>query len=449
MSKRKFWIVTADHSGVPLGMHLKDEGEDVCLAMIRPEDKHGKRQAPENPEQAKEWEKKIKYLTKNAGGLLPKRWMPDAMREMSKDDYVIDDQIYGFQFCDALRKAGYKVLGGSEVGYKLEHDRDGTLKWLKSLGFDQPMQQKFGAHSSKAAMKFLESIKDQMLFVLKSDNPLVVTRVAHENNDELIQMLQAEASEIDKEPFLLQQKVEGLEAATETWYCNGVPVLANVDLEDKRKFNEMCECQVGCSFTLLWMLPPDHPLRQMTCSPFDEYAKKHVGTGLMDLSFIYDDKTQKIYALEVCGSRFPYNALYNMLSLLKVPVGDFFADLLNGKFKKDITADLFSTDYATSLRLFNDGEKADQMITYPPEIKQDVWPWDAYKKGGKLFTAGDDAFAIITAQADTPEGSFAKLRQTFFKVQMPTRWARDDFDDDDEAGLPLYRYHKLEELKLI
>jgi hypothetical protein len=186
----------------------------------------------------------------------------------------------------------------------------------------------------------------------------------------------------------------------------------------------------------------------MTCDPFNEYAKKDIGTGLMDLSFIYDSKQEKVWALEVCGSRFPYNALYNMLALLKIPLGDFFADLLDHKYKKDMTEKLFSADYAASLRLFNDGEKEDQRISYPPEIKDHLWPWDIHKKGGDLFTTGDDAFMIVTATGENPEGAFAKIRKLYFKVQMPTKWGRDDYDDQDEAGLPLYRFHKLEELHL-
>ncbi len=448
--KRKFWIVTADHSGVPLGLHMKDQGEDVCLAMIRPEDKHGKRQQPKDAEQAKEWAKKVKYLTKNAEGLLPKRWLPECMKDIGKDDYVIADQIYGHQFCDTLRRRGFKVLGGSEVGYKLEIDRDGALKFLKRIGFDLPQQQKFGSGSAQTAIKFLSAVKDGALYVLKSDNPLVITQVAHESNEELIQKLQAEASLINSAPFLLQEKVDGLEAATETWYVNGKPIFSNLDLEDKRKYNEDSECQVGCSFTLLMMLGLAHPLREMTCKPFDDYAAKNIGTGLMDLSFILDKKMNKIWALEVCGSRFPYNALYNMLALLRVPLGDFFAGVLDHKYKGDMTAELFNPGYAASLRLFNDGEKKDQLITFPKEFADNVWLWDAYKKDGKLYTVGDDAFAIITATStQNPEAAFAELRKLFFKVQMPSKWARADYDDDDEPGLPLYRYHKLEELKLV
>jgi hypothetical protein len=89
------------------------------------------------------------------------------------------------------------------------------------------------------------------------------------------------------------------------------------------------------------------------------------------------------------------------------------------------------------------------MIDFPAEMMPDVWLWDCYMKSGELMTTGDDAIAIITATGENPEGSFAELRKKFFQFHCATKYARDDIDEEDDPRLPLTRYHKLRQYKLI
>ena len=449
--KHRFWIFSADHSGLPLAMRLQQEGHGVTLALIRPEEREGKFTPPKDAKQQKKNAEKTKYLLANGKGLIDKMWASEAMPRISRKDYVIFDQIYGWQFGDALRRRGCKVLGGCEVGYTLETERDGTLKLLKSLGMDLPAQQKFGKGSSQKAIQFLEKAQDKSLYVLKSDNTAVVTQVANESNDELIAKIEAESKEIDKEACLLQERVDGTEFAVETWYSNGVPVMANVDIEAKKKYNEMCEVQTGCSYDLLWTIPLDHPLRERVNKPFDKFAAKEIGTGLLDMSVIYEPKEDKYYALEVCGCRFAYNAFYSMLALLTVDVGDFLSSYLDGKYKGDVMERIFMQEpvYSCSIRVFNDDKTPDQMVSFPDDIKDDVWLWDVHKKGGAILTTGDEATGILTARGENPEGAMAELRKRFFQFSMPTKWARDDFDREEEPGHPLARFHRMERMKLI
>jgi hypothetical protein len=288
-----------------------------------------------------------------------------------------------------------------------------------------------------------------MLFVLKSDNPKVVTLAADETNEELIKKLEVEKKEIDKEDLLLQQKVIGIEANVETWYSNGTPIMANVDLEAKKKYNEMCEIQVGCAFDLVWTIPLDDPLRLLANAKFDQWVAKNIGTGRLDLSFIYEPQAKRAYALEVCGDRMGYNQIYTLFSTLTIPVGEFLADLMDRKYKSDIGPKLFS-GFGGSLRVINDGEKADQEIVFPEADKANVWLWDVHAdKDGRLFTTGDDSVGILTAKGENPESAMAQIRTMFRQFHMATKWARDDFDDDDDVNLPLSRYHALRRLKMI
>ncbi len=800
MPKNNFWIFTADHSGLPLALRLKEEGNNSTLVMVKPQERNGRTETPKTPEEAKENHKRIQYLEKNASGLVDKMWAAEALYKIKPTDYVIFDQIYGWQYGEMLRKRGVKVLGGSQSGYQLETERRDTLALLKSVGMDVPLQKYFGAGSSKKAIDFLSKAGDDILFVFKSDNPKVLTQVAYDSNEELIQKLNTESKAIDTDGFLLQQKVEGIEAAVETWLSNGKPILANIDLEAKKKYNEMSEVQTGCSFQLLWNIEVDHPLREKVNGPLDQLMAKYIKTGLFDLSFIYEPKEDKFWVLEMCGcfdpeteiltnrgwmkydevcfgdyalslnpnnddiawkkinniqlypyigkvaeignskfkahssfdaiatlnhnwvvnsrlgkrkisksselvngdqivrtgcwigsdkkfitipaykdkpaidvnaenfmrfigmylsegcvdsyykdvprrisisqptnkrmtmkialerlpfkytessngfrisdtqlgnyfnylklsgkksfekfipfefkqlsrncllaliegftwgdghitesgklsmfttskiladdlqeivhksgwvaniskrksagtkmcvrngdtytrnhdlfvvtirfsktnfqvstsnnqnlnyrevdynglvwcaevdewhtffarrngkayfsgnSRFPYNAFYALMALLEVPLGEFFVKYLNGEYKTDIGQTVFCDEFAGSLRIFNDENTPDQRVDIDKEYKENFWLWDVYKKGGELLTTGYDSLGIVTATGENPEAAMAKVREYYFKLHMPTKWARDDFDEDYDNGLPLARYHQMKRMSLI
>ena len=449
VSKKKFFVFTNDHSGLPLASRLIDEGNNATLVLIKPEERSGKYEGPKNPDEAKENAKRTKYLQKNAEGLVNKMWAQEALYKITPNDIVIFDQIYGWQYGEALRKRGVKVLGGSRDGYMLETERRDTLALLKSLGMDVPQQKYFGPNSSKKAIDFLQKSGDDILYVFKSDNPKIVTQVAYDSNEELVQKLTAEAKGIDADGFLLQQKIEGVEAAVETWLYNGKPVLCNVDIEAKKKYNEMSEVQTGCSFQILWVIPVEHPLSERANGDFAKYIGKYIPTGLIDISFIYESHEDKLYVLEACGSRFAYNAFYALMALSNVPIGEFFIKYLYGEFKYDIGQEMFSDDYAGSLRIFNDENTPDQRVEIDGEYRNNFWLWDIYKKDNELFSTGYDSLGICTATGENPEAAMAKVRECFFKLHMPTKWARDDFDYDDQPGLPLARYHVMRRLSLI
>ncbi len=450
MLKNNFYIFTSDHSGLPLAMQLKNEGNSAILVAIRPEDRNGKRELSKTPEEAKSNEKRVKYLNKNGNGLIDKAWATEVVESIKPTDLVIFDQIYGWQYGERLRQKGVKgIQGGTNNGFILETERRDTLKMLEAMGMNVPQQQYFGNSSSKAGIKFLQAVKDNTLYVFKSDNPKIVTKVADFDNEEIVQKLEAESKDIDGDGFLLQEKVEGIEAACETWYVNGKPILCNIDIEAKKKYNEMSEIQTGCAMDLVFILPVDHPLRERANAPFDKFVGKYFGTGILDLSFIYEPIEDKMYALEVCGNRLAYNAFYTMLSLLQIPVGEFLSKYLRGEFKTDIGEKVFKFDHvAASLRVFNEDKTPDQLVMIPDEYKEHFWLWDVYQKGGKLLTTGDESLGIITAEGENPESALAKVRDAFYKLQMPMKWGRDDFDNDDYPSLPLSRYHELKRLRL-
>lgn len=449
---RKFIIFTNEYSGLPLGLRLQDEGNTVLMALIEPQFAEEKYERPKDEKEKEKEQKQIEYLKLNGAGLIKREWAKKVVnyllqKNLQNEIYIIFDQIYGFKYGELLRKKGYKVWGGTRLGYQLETERDKTLILLNKLGINTPAKKEFPANSADQGIEYLKQVQDRILFVFKSDNPEVITLVAEETNDEIIKKIEAERDLINKDGFILQEKVEGIELNCETLYVRGKPVMANVDLEAKKKYNEMSEVQTGCAFDLVWAVPVNSLVRKESNAPFDEFFAKNFGTGVLDLSFIYDPVNQKSYALEVCGSRFGYNQIYTLLTTLKVPIGEYFAKILDGEYQEEITG-LFE-GYGASLRIFNDESQKDQVMSYPEKIKNNVWLWDGYKKNGKLLTAGNESVAIITAKSETPEGAFAKVKEIFFQFHLATKWARSDFQDQEDINLPLARFRNLKRLKLI
>jgi len=452
MKRPNLYVWTSDHSGLELAKRFRDEGHGGGLVLIHPTRKNGKLEAPKTPEEVKQNAEKVKYLNKNGNGIVKKMWADEAMKQITRRDFCIFDQIYGPQFGDALFKRNIPVLGGSKVGFTMEKERQKTLSLFKKWGYDIPPQHSFGPGSSQKAIQFLKSSKDKTLFVFKSDNPSCLTCVAYESNDEIIQKLEAEKVIVDSDGFILQEKKDGIEFAVETWYYNGKPILAVVDIETKKKYNEMSEVQTGCASGITWNIPVNHPLRKQLNGPFDNFAKTHIGTGLMDVSVIHDPHEKKNWVLEPCGSRFAYNEFPAMMRKCSLPWGEFFIKYLRGEFKEDIGEKIFGTEIAASLRLFNDGNAPDQRIAIPDEFRQNYYLWDCHVKSGDLMSTGGefgDSLGIIMDVGENPEAAMAKVRQNYFKIYMPTKFARDDFDEDDSPYLPLSRYHAMRSLKLI
>lgn len=452
--KPNLWVWSADHSGLPLAKRFQEEGHGGGLALIRPERRQGKLVVPKNPKEKKDNQERFDYLNKNGNGVIKKVWAEEALRQVTRKDYCIFDQIYGWQYGEALYKRGVPVLGGAKVGYTLETERLQTLNMLKKMGYDIPPYKSFGPGSSKKGIEFLKGVKDNLLYVFKSDNPAVETYVAHENNDELIIKLTAEHKEIDTDGFLLQEKKPGIELAVETWYYKGKPILANVDLEAKKLYNRRDEPQCGCAFNLLWLLPVNHPLRVRLNAPMDPFVKQHIGTGLMDISVIYDPHDDKMWVLECCGARFAYNAFYTLMALCQMPLGEFFIKYLSGEFKGEIGEKVFGNRFSGSMRMFNHEHSEDQHIHFAePEYRPHYWLWDYYKKGGDLLTTGGprgDSIGIVTGtSAENPEGAMANVAEYYDKLYMPKKFGRSDIELDDEINLPLARYHAMKAAKLI
>jgi hypothetical protein len=154
----------------------------------------------------------------------------------------------------------------------------------------------------------------------------------------------------------------------------------------------------------------------------------------------------------MCGDRFGYNQIFTLLETLTIPVGEFLSDWMDGRYKKDMCEELFSGNFGASVRVMSDDSMPDVPIQFPEEDKAHYWLWDVHRKGGKLLTVGGSAGespCIITASGENPEGAFAQVRRYYEQLHLTTAWVNAGYQDDEDVGSVLYRYHAMNKANLL
>ena len=205
----KFYITSEYGEILDLAIRLKDEGNEVVMNIPSSEQE------------------------KIGNGIIEKdkKWW----------NYMNNDWVFIFDGCssgnlqDWLRKQGEYVFGGSELGDKLENDRQAGQKWFKKAGFVQPYSKNFT--DIDECMAFVLAHKDKK-WILKQngDAPKSLNKMGKfDSSEDMIFHLkdlkgtwnEAQYGKFDCD---LMEVVEGLEIAASAFF-NGHDYLRNLDGE--------------------------------------------------------------------------------------------------------------------------------------------------------------------------------------------------------------------------
>ena len=256
VSSRRFVVVTKDFSGLGLAKKLLEEGEDVVVAT----------------DYSTEDDAKLRKQMKQVGqGWVEVLELSKAVNTLQSDNTIwVFAQNWGVDEAKQLIKAGQQVFPPSiELGEKMEHDRDYACSIAEEYGLDSPPTHEF--NSREDGLAFLDS-NTHKAYVFKPDDgsfnymTFVPVRIrADDANRELYEYL----NHMKEDPgtFILQERIDqedGLEVNCELMLFEGVPFLASVGLELKRKntydIGEMC----GCAADFMQIIPIDSPLVKAT-----------------------------------------------------------------------------------------------------------------------------------------------------------------------------------------
>src|SRR5579862_9012330 len=123
----RFVIVTADYSGLGFAIRIQDEGHEALLATNPPGQVAG------DPEYLRRYDLVGRDM-------VPKAHLPDLMARRSayRDAYWIWDHNHSVPENETLRSEGFKILGGGEYSYRMEHDRSACLDHAAVYGLLAP-----------------------------------------------------------------------------------------------------------------------------------------------------------------------------------------------------------------------------------------------------------------------------------------------------------------------
>jgi hypothetical protein len=170
---------------------------------------------------------------------------------------------------------------------------------------------------------------------------------------------------------------------------------------------------------------------------FPEYrAMRYTGFG--DANFIV--ARDGIWFFEKC-ERFGYNAHPNLLwNLNRAPLAETFASLVDGSFTPD-----FSAGFGASITLYMDHPVPGKVVDYPESVARNIYPYDVYRDGEQLLTAGyyGDALLLACAFGYTIPTAWEAALAVASSVKFPGRAFRLDGAGTNFPSSPLRRYEAL------
>jgi phosphoribosylamine--glycine ligase len=406
----KFRLIGTHGESVGLALRLQQEGHDVSWYM---EDKTGKN------------------LYK---GIVPR--VDSPVTGIDKETIVIFDTVKFGKQADALKKAGYKVYGGSQIADDLELDRSFGIPVAVNAGIAVPKWEEF--QDFESAKAFVEELDAACVFKPEANKDGIQTYVSSSPED-MIEMLDHFA-EIWKGgiDFILQEVVEGTEVSSEVWVSNGtiVPNSYNNTWETKRLMNDDLGPNTGCmSSTVKFNALPW--LYKETFEKLEPWLKKQSYSGPLDINCIVDN-SGKPYFLE-WTARFGYSAIYAFIQGLNMELGQFLETLANGEIPKIEPTEWYCGALRVCIPPYPAEECKDSQGQPVRGIEDDdrIFPLDVKKEEGRLLTAGYDGIVCEVTHSD--EVLLESLWQVIYGIadslQIPNKMYRTDALENAQARI--------------
>lgn len=451
--KETIIIVSKDYSGLGFAKLSMEAGYPTILALAgsEPDDYEEllKKESPTMKEfgEMAELEKQMDAFMKVGEGIVPRMALSDLMkiRDKYKTAYWIWDGNHNWEESEQLRKERFpRVLGGSELNYKMENDRKFGADIVQQAGLPTPETTEFSTISE--GLEYLDDEANlERAFVFKPDSgegsySTYVPDCPNDKDahDELVDYMKSLPE--DGGTYILQERKKGVETNIEIWIFKGQPFFAFCGLECKRRSNGDKGEMVGCAFDFTFTVPinskgvQDTVMRLLPHLPADY-------TGFLDMNFIVDDKQN--YFLEFCA-RFGYNAhpnLFMNLGLRSFP--EIIADFLDGEIENFY--DNFDDGFGASILCRLDHPKPGFPLILLDGVEKNFYFFDAYREDDKYYIGGyGNEIGIVCGHDYTIKTAGEEALVNLDKVHFPMREARTDIDKNDYPQSPQSRYDALE-----
>ena len=408
-------FVSLDLSGADLAYRLKKENNEVKFFI---DEKSQKNNYKNILNIVKDWRKEISWV--------------------GKDGLIIFDSIGYGREQDRLRKQGYSVIGGSEAGDKLEHDRQYCKKVFASCGIPVIPSQSF------------DKIDKAVEYINKNKGPWVVKQNGHadkifnyvgnlEDGRDVIEVLKNyykyekdECSTID-----IQKKAEGIEIGVAR-YFNGNNWIGPIEInvEHKDLYSGGLGPKTYEMGTLMWLTDDENnKLYRETLAKMESYLRNINFKGDVDVNCIVNG--DKVYPLEAT-TRFGWPATHLHVELFKSPLGEFFKAVAEGKdydlkYKKDYAvAVLVATPPFPYQIKMNKYSSKGEYIYFSSDFRFEDFEHIHFEevsrdKYGNFFISGNSGFILhVTTSGKSVQQAREKSFQLIKKIIIPKKFYRND-----------------------
>ncbi len=427
----QFIVVSKDYAGLGFAVRLQDEGHDVLLAT--------------NPDPNDIADPDIRRRYQRVGdGMVQKVALHDLLENRSvwREAYWVWDLNHSVCENELLRSEGFRVLGGGQHAYTMEHDRQACLQILKQHGLEAPPS--FHFDSAAEAIQFCQG-RPGTSYVYKPDSGqnfetfLPEAEDPGEANRELqVHLWSLLENRATNDSFLLQERKDGVETNVEVWFLHGEPVFSFMTLECKKKYVLDLGELTGCAFDYDFIIPLDSRAVAASVGKLFCVYKQMSYTGFADANFVA--AKDGVWFLEKC-ERFGYNAHPNLFwNLAKRGTGEIIASLLDGNFTPDF-AEGFGTSVTMSTK---ESAPADKPILFPEKITKDLYMYDVYRRydpSGDVLLVNGYGFTMPTA--------WETVMKKAAEVRFPYRHYRPDGDQTNYPSSPIRRYEALKAMGYI
>ena len=395
-------FMSRDLSGGSLCTRLKDEGHSVRLFI---DNKKHRKSYTGMIKKINNWQKEIDWV--------------------GRDGLIIFDSCGYGEIQDDLRKKGYSVVGGSELGDKLEHDRQYGQKIFSKCGIPTVTSQSF------------TRIKDAIKFVKNNKGPWVVKQNGHadkifnyvgsmEDGSDVADVLnnyckyeKDECKVID-----IQKKVEGIEIGVAR-YFNGYDWIP-AGLGPKTY-------EMG---TLMWYESNENnKLYQRTLAKLKTHLQKINFKGDIDINCIVNN--DDVYPLEVT-TRFGWPATQLHMEIHDCEWGCLLKAVADGKsfdlkYKKGfgVAVLLATPPFPYQIKIKKYSSKGEN-IYFQSNMSDDdflhVYFEEVSKnKKGNYFISSDTGFVLHVANmGKTIKEAQRKAYTIIDKIIIPKKFYRND-----------------------
>lgn len=352
--------------------------------------------------------------------------------------------VFG-QIADKI-KAFTPVIGASAWTEELEMDRKKGADLALKIGIRTPESQDFGKLSDGVA--FLKGRKDRWVFKPFNNQDLDLTYV-EKYPGELFRKLQDEYPKRigEKISFMLQKVVDGVEISTEGWFDGEQFVHFNSTLENKRFMAGNLGPAIGSQSNTVWIKEKDGLLvKELT--GLAPYLKKAGYVGPIDANCIVSEKDHKPYFLE-WTSRFGFDALFCLLSMVDGPLSDFFLKRFDVPFRGAFASSerLSIPPFPYSTRGLLDDFARDVPIEdgLDSPVMAGFYAQDVYQDGNDLKCAGADGIlGVMAARGNSWGGSWGNVYRPLEKLRVGSY---KQFRVDGASSLER-RYNKLKKWRI-